>query len=109
MDAAKPSESVFALIDTGATESCIDDQLAKKLGLPIIDKQPCAGAGGTTTLEVYMAMIEIPSIRFRQYGRFMGVHLAAGGQQHAVLLGRTLLQDMVMIYDGERGSVVLMR
>jgi hypothetical protein len=28
----------WGLIDTGATTSCIDDQLAQQLGLPVIDK-----------------------------------------------------------------------
>jgi predicted aspartyl protease len=100
---------VLALVDTGALESCIDDALAKKIGLPVIDKQQCAGAGGLSTLDVYMAYIDIPTLGWGQYGRFMGVHLAAGGQNHNVLLGRTLLQGMVMIYDGVRGTVTLAR
>jgi predicted aspartyl protease len=103
------SESVHALIDTGALESCIDDQLARKLGLPVIDRQQCSGVNGPSTHDVYMAFIDIPAIVYAQYGRFMGVHLALGGQPHHVLLGRTLLQTMVMIYDGARGSVTLAR
>ena len=101
----KANETVPALVDTGAVESCIDDQLAKKLGLPVIDKQLCAGAGGTSTHDVYLAFITIPPLNFNQYGRFMGVHLAAGGQAHQVLLGRTLLSRMVMFYDGITGCV----
>lgn len=99
------SEPTFALIDTGALESCIDDELAKKLGLPVIDKQQCSGVSGPSTHDVHLAYIDIPTLGFGQYGRFMGVHLASGGQEHRVLLGRTLLQTMVMIYDGVRGSV----
>ena len=109
IDPSKATQSVAALIDTGAMLSCIDDQLAKTLGLPVIDKQKCAGVSGESTHDVYMAYIDIPNIQFSQYGRFMGVHLIAGGQPHSVLLGRNLLQTMVMIYDGERGSVTLAR
>jgi hypothetical protein len=29
---------LWALVDTGATESCIDNDLAEKLGLPTIDR-----------------------------------------------------------------------
>jgi len=108
-DAERASENVYALVDTGALESCIDDQLAKKLGLPVIDRQQCAGVGGPSTHDVYLALVEIPAIGFLQYGRFMGVHLAVGGQHHQALLGRTLLQGMVMIYDGAKGSVTLAR
>ena len=109
LDGGRASESVYALVDTGALESCIDDQLAKKLALPVIDRQQCAGVGGPSTHDVYLALVEIPALAFVQYGRFMGVHLAIGGQRHQALLGRTLLDGMVMIYDGAKGSVTLAR
>lgn len=101
------SESVPALVDTGALESCIDDALAKKLGLPVIDRQTCSGVSGPSTHDVYLAMIDIPTLQFAQYGRFMGVHLAVGGQPHHVLLGRTLLKDMMLVYDGVHGTVTI--
>src|SRR5690606_12701222 len=34
-----PSDAKYALVDTGATASCIDDQLAQKLQLAPIDRQ----------------------------------------------------------------------
>src|SRR5262245_8645191 len=34
----------FALIDTGATSSCLDDQIAKQLQLPIVDVVKMASA-----------------------------------------------------------------
>ena len=109
LDGNKATQSVLALVDTGALESCIDDQLAKKLGLPVIDKQQCSGASGPAMLDVHMAYIDIPSLAWGIYGRFMGVHLVAGGQQHNVLLGRTMLSNMVMIYDGPKGGVTIAR
>ena len=109
LDGGRASESVYALVDADALESCVDDQLAKKLALPVIDRQQCAGVGGPSTHDVYLALVEIPALAFVQYGRFMGVHLAIGGQQHQALLGRTLLDGMVMIYDGAKGSVTLAR
>lgn len=96
-----------ALIDTGATESCIDDNLALMLQLPIVDVITLSGIGGAEEHNVYAAEIRIPRLKFRQFGRFAGIHLSAGGQAHEVLLGRTLLQDMIMIYDGRRGHVTL--
>jgi len=104
-----PNEPVWALIDTGAIESCIDDQLAQRLGLTVIDQTKCSGVGGVTTHNVYLAYIDMPVIRFGQFGRFTGVHLVSGGQAHQVLLGRTFLQNVVMIYDGVQGVVTVAR
>jgi len=37
----------------------------------------------------------------------MGVKLKAGNQPHQALLGRTLFQGMLLVYDGRDGSVRL--
>ena len=101
------SETVYALIDTGATQSCIDHKLALDLGLPVVDVQQVAGAGGLTDHDVFMAKVSIPGLKMDQFGRFTGVALAKGGQPHRVLLGRTFLQHIIMIYDGIRGQVTI--
>jgi predicted aspartyl protease len=105
--AQAPQQLVGALIDTGATESCIDEELAKQLQLPLIDHQQGSGIGGTETFNVYLGHIRIAALGWIQYGRFMGVKLAAGKQPHQALLGRTLLQGMILVYDGPSGSVRL--
>src|SRR5579872_1427467 len=46
---------VNALVDTGASESCIDDMLATQLNLPIIDRIPVAGVGGQHEANIYLA------------------------------------------------------
>ena len=96
-----------ALVDTGATESCIDIGLAQELELPVIDTVEISGSDGTRTHPVHLAAVDIPSLEFYQYGRFAGVALSDGGQQHRALLGRTFLQSVIMIYDGLRGQVTL--
>jgi len=105
--AVPPMQNVVALIDTGATESCIDENLAQQLQLPLVDTVSVSGIAGSTTLHVYLAHILLPGLAFTQYGRFAGVLLAAGEQPHQVLLGRSLLKDMILIYDGQSGSVKL--
>lgn len=102
------AKQVPALIDTGATTSSIDDSLAQQLKLPLIDKGQASGVGGRIELNVYMAHINVPGMGM-QYGRFSGVHLAAGGQAHRVLIGRSFLRDSVMVYDGITGAVRLCR
>lgn len=102
----KPSQVVPALVDTGATESCIDNKLAEELGLPVIDEMDMSGVGGMRH-NVYLASVSIPDLEFLQYGRFAGVDLRDGGQEHQALLGRTFLQNVILIYDGLRAQVTL--
>jgi hypothetical protein len=98
---------VSALVDTGASISCIDDELAKNLNLPQIDELPFAGCLGTQVAKIYLAQIYIPSLDFTIYGRFAGVHLKAGGQLHRTLLGRSFLHRFEMYYNGKTGDVTL--
>lgn len=95
---------VPALIDTGAQQSMIDEALAIRLQLPLVNQQPVAGVGGPGIANVYLAL-KILELNKTQYGQFMAVHLQAGGQLHQALLGRTLLRDFLLVYDGKRGSV----
>ncbi len=96
-----------ALIDTGASDSCIDEELAQQLQLPLIDQEGGSGIGGKETFNVYLGHIRIAALGMIQYGRFMGVKLRAGNQPHQALLGRTLFQGMILFYDGRDGSVRL--
>jgi predicted aspartyl protease len=96
-----------ALVDTGATESCIDSLLAAQLNLPIVDKRMTAGAHGAKEVNVYMAQVRIPSLDRTIVGSFSGVDLLAGGQAHSALIGRTFLRHLKMTYDGPSGKVQL--
>jgi hypothetical protein len=100
---------VQALVDTGAAESCIDSLLAAQLGLPIADNKPISGVHGSQRVNLHLAQIHIPSLSNTIYGLFAGVHLAAGGQVHRAILGRTFLRNFVMVYSGTSGSVTLTR
>ena len=96
-----------ALIDTGATESCIDSRLASQLNLPIVDRLPASGVHGSEEVNIHLAQIYVPSLRQVMHGSFAGVHLVAGGQTHWALLGRTFLRGFRMIYDGRTGAVTI--
>jgi predicted aspartyl protease len=96
-----------ALIDTGALESCIDSDLAMRLNLPIVDRRRISGVHGAREVNVHLAHIHIPALFFTIYGPFCSVDLAAGGQQHRALIGRTFLQSFTMVYDGRTGNVTL--
>lgn len=98
---------VRALVDTGAGECFIDDQLAIQLGLPAIDRRKVAGISGVKETVMYLAQLHIPTLGFTMYGEFGGVDLAAGGQPHRALIGRSFLQRCTLIYDGKTGDVTI--
>ena len=98
-----------ALVDTGASESCIDSTLADELQLPIFDRVSISGAHGKQELNLHLAQIYVPSLEFTTYGSFAGVHLISGGQRHYALIGRSFLRSFNMVYNGKTGSVTLSR
>lgn len=101
------AEKLWALIDTGATTSCIDQMLAASLGLPIVDLQPIAGSNGKHIVNMYLAQIHVPALGFTQHGMFAGVDLQGGGQTHRALIGRTFLRHFELHYEGHSGTVRL--
>ena len=104
-----PPTEFHALVDTGASESCIDSGVAQSLGLPIVDRRKVAGVHGSDEVNVHLAQIYVRALSFTSYGQFAGVHLHAGGQPHSALIGRTFLRTFTMVYDGSTGSVILSR
>lgn len=102
-----PAGTFHALVDTGAGVSCIDSDLARELELPIVDRGRIAGVLGADEVNFHLAQIYVPGLDGTVNGIFAGVHLAAGGQPHAVLLGRDFLNFFTMRYDGRTGSVTL--
>lgn len=99
--------TLAALIDTGASETCIDVTLANTLGLPAVDRQLMATPAGQTSILRYLARVEFPGLNVEKIGRFPGVHLASGGQPYQLLIGRDILQHLQMSYDGPAGAGTL--
>ena len=99
------SQSGLALVDTGASNSCIDDEIAKKLGLPVIDvgfmisasheKVPC---------NIYPILIATPVVNFN-LPRAMGAALS--GHRLVAIIGRDILQDCTFFYNGAAGEFTL--
>lgn len=96
-----------ALVDTGAALSCVDSVLATHLGLPIVDREPVAGAHGAQDVNVHVAQMFVPELQATILGRFHAVHLSAGGQPHSALIGRSFLMDFTMVYEGKTGTVTI--
>jgi hypothetical protein len=99
------AKGLHALVDTGATASCIDSGLAMRLGLPVIDRQRVSGVGGVHELNMHLGHVVIPALQKVIIGQFAGVELVAGGQPHVALIGRTFLQHFTLLYEGRSGAV----
>jgi predicted aspartyl protease len=96
---------IRALIDTGADGNCIDDALARKLGLPQIDKGEVSGIGGKSMAAMYLARMYIPQLERLIFEPLAGVRLEEGDQWHRAVLGRRFLRQYRMTYDARSGQV----
>ncbi len=96
------------MVDTGASSNGIDADLALSLRLPVIDSDSeVAGSSGAHAADIYLAQIHIPELERTISGRFTGVRLAAGGQLHRAIIGRSFLKDFVLYYDGPTGEATI--
>lgn len=100
-----PMKGVKALIDTGAGGDCIDDDLARRLRLPIHDTGVISGVGGRHPAMIYTARIYIPHLGKLLFQPFTGVKLSEGEQWHRVILGRSFLRHYRLVYEGATGQV----
>lgn len=96
-----------ALVDTGASKSCIDSALARRLNLPVIDRQNIAGVSGIFEVNVHLAQVHVQELNFTIPGSFAAVHLTAAKLPYFALLGRDFLQHFTMTYKGRTGTVII--
>ena len=89
------------MIDTGASDICIDYRIAHALNLRQIDSQTIGTVGGPIHSAVYLAIIEIPALKYREPMRVYAPKLER--PTYNSLLGRTFLSEFLMTYDGEDG------
>ena len=98
-------KSGLALIDTGASNTCIDDQVAQELGLPVIDVASMQSASHEKQLcNVYPVQINTPVVTLNS-PRTVGANLAHQGL--LVLIGRDVLQRCNLFYNGPLGQFTL--
>ena len=102
-----PKKRIKALIDTGAGGDCIDDDLARAIGLPITDEGEISGVGGRSPAYIYTARIYVPALDRLLFQPFTGVKLQQGDQWHGVILGRTFLRQYRLAYNGPDGTVTV--
>ena len=94
-----------AVIDTGARTTTVEDDIAVRLGLPITDYVPLNAVNSTATCPVYLARIQI---QFQGTTKILdlkaipviGVQLPDYAD---CLIGRDILKQGSLIYEGKKG------
>ena len=97
----------LALLDTGAKRTSVDISVAERLGLQVETWIDVATASGVDRMPLYeKAMIHAPSIGALRSLNLVGSRLRPE-HMHDVLIGRDILADYQLIYDGRTGRVTL--
>ena len=97
-----PTVSVRALIDTGASCSCIDQGIAEQLKLTPRDEREMLTPGGLVVQLLYDVRLSIDGIHDLFELEVLGADLAR--QENHVLLGRDVLRHGTLIYSGRSNS-----
>lgn len=103
----QPPVAGLALIDTGASMTCIDDEAAQQLQLPVIDVVKMASASHPShQANVYPIRISIAGLPMGiNAPRAVGAALKAHGL--VVLIGRDILAHCTLHSNGMAGEITL--
>jgi predicted aspartyl protease len=101
------TETGLALIDTGASRTCIDDTVAERLGFPVVDVVKMASASHSQhNANVYPIKFEVVGFPIKMdIARAMGANLQSQG--YLLLIGRDVLSRMTLHYNGLSGQFTL--
>ena len=100
--------SGIALVDTGASCTCIDEAAARQAGLAVVDQGTISTASHAThDVPIFAGQLDIPDFGRLKVTRAMGATLANQGL--IALIGRDALRGTIFIYNGIDGSISLAR
>lgn len=108
------TRSGYAIIDTGAYASAIDEEILAELEILPIGFKETTSAHGAALSRLFHAVASFPSISLHNVNlrRVLGAHVRTptrDGKEIIMLVGRDILRHMVMVYDGPRSHVMLHR
>lgn len=103
-----PSKKVIALIDTGASGSCINEPISKELGLIVRDIVPVQTPSGTSKQGVYDVgfLLILPGIITSPL-IIQALSSDLTNQPYQALIGRDILNYCTLIYNGWDNSYQL--
>ena len=109
-------QRIPALLDSGASVTGVDTDILRKLNYPPIGVANLSTPSGTTTTNIYMVRLIIPSradpgfppnIPRIEIDNVRVIAVKLSNQPYKVLLGRDVLSKMVLIYNGPRALITL--
>ena len=96
------------MIDTGANVTCIDSEAAQKSGLTIVGSGKISSATHADEIvPIFAGKLDINGFGTVTLRQAYGANLAA--QNINALVGRDLLETMVLIYNGVEGTFSIAR
>ena len=106
MDGSLPAPvSGYAMIDTGARLTCFDQSAAQKAQLMVVGRSNVTSATGTGKVPVYSGQLDIAEFACIKAEAALGVKLETPGL--IALIGRDVLADCILVYNGPENSVSL--
>ncbi len=93
---------VRGLIDTGASDVCIDYRIAQELGLREVDQRDVGVVGATTLATVYTGVIRLPELGYQNTLPLYALKVRR--PTHDVLIGRSLLKEFIVTFNGPSGT-----
>lgn len=101
----------FALLDTGASISGVHEPLLTQMNVQPVDSIPVSTPSGNGRCSIYPAQLAFPALNVTRYSvRLAGNQLnwtASDGKNVIMLLGRDILFQFLMVYNGPMHSVTL--
>lgn len=100
------------MIDTGAAVSAIQEQALTGLGIAPINSVPVSTPSGDSHMFIYPARVSFPGLDVTPHAlsTFAGCQLdwiTPDGRNLIMLLGRDVLAEFLMVYNGRNGTVTL--
>lgn len=97
----------IALVDTGASITCVDRILLEALKIPSVGVSEVFTPSGRTQQNIYPVEISFPQANLPKisFNQVLGSKLKDQGI--VALIGRDVLQDFILVYNGPGGFVSL--
>jgi predicted aspartyl protease len=106
--AVPPARSGFALIDTGASITAVDEQVVASLGIQPIGRMKLSTPSQSRSAWLYAARLTCSGVAIPPLEVLDIVGCTLQPQGFIALLGRNFLRKVVLVYDGPGGFFTLL-
>jgi hypothetical protein len=103
-----PARTGFALIDTGASITAVDEEVVATLGIQPIGQMKLSTPSQSMPAWLYAVQLTCYGVEMPALELLDVVGCTLQPQGFIALLGRNFLRKAVLVYDGPRGSFTLL-